>query len=727
MSIFDDFSTGSPNSNLWKAISGGTVRSAFAGRKQSLTFDGEGIRLATTFAVNTLNFNALSFDLIHGDGSNGGSRNTNHVSLQYSTNQGATWSTLETYPTAANWTAFKVDLPSAAQTNSTLIRWLQNDSGATLAAGSNAWALDNIRFNLSYIPGSATAKGVNFGRTARGDYAVRNGGDIAVPITFAGRFASDSQPGSGWAGVVASPSGKDYKFYLKNAGTYARWRLDVSGALTSSSFLSEAELFYEEADIAYDINGDGTIGLPYTPGRKSVGDVNLGTTALGYAIRKGAAAAVQVTFAGKNASATNPGSNWAAVAATAGSGGAGYTLYWKNSSSGAFSRWRLDDSGSLSTSAFLSTSELYTEEQNLRIDLDDDGKIGLIFQAGSTSIGGVTIGATPLGYALKKGSGSEVQVSLLGKAVSDSYPGSGWSAVAAAAGAGPGSGYRLYWRHQGTGRFSRWHLDDSGAHAASSFLSEVELAAEEKMLGHDLNNDGRVGLAFSPGIATIGSTTLGTNALGYAVRYGNRPEVQVTVFGQVASSANPGSTWTAVAAEGSDSGFDLYWRHGATGQMSKWELSSSGQLESSEFLSPRKLYKAESRLAYDLDRDGITGIPTTVFATAKGVGLANSAIGYCIKPAEGAAIAITAFEKDVSANYPGGGWRAIAAATPTTPAPGVAYDLYWVNNLSKAYAKWSLNSAGASIGSSLLGAADVLGAERAIGFDLSSNGVIGSL
>jgi hypothetical protein len=827
---------------FWSDISNARISDAFAGRKQSLTFDGEGYRFAETVAINTRNFSALSFDLIYGDGSNGGSRNNHAISLQYSTNKGASWSTLQTYAMPARWTSFNVDLPIAAQTDSTQVRWVQNDSGAYLAAGSNAWALDNIRFNLSYIPGSASAKGVNFGRTAKGDYAVKNAGEFAVPVTFAGQFASDSQPGSGWTGVVASPSGKDYKFYLNNAGSYARWRLDASGALTSSSFLSEAELYYEEADISYDINGDGRVGIEYVPGKKSIGDVNLGTTALGYAIRKGAAAAVQVTFSGKNASAANPGSNWAAVAAAAGSG-AGYTVYWKNSSSGAFSRWRLDDSGSLSTSAFLSTSELYSEEQNLKIDLDDDGKIGLVFQAGSTTIGGVNFGANPLGYALKKGSGSEVQVSLLGKAVSDSYPGSGWSAVAAAAGAGPGSGYRLYWRHQGTGRFSRWHLDDSGAHASSSFLSEVELVAEEKelnhdlnkdakiglkyqpgattigtvnlgsndlgyalkkgvsddvqvtfqgriasaanlgglwtavaaaggddgsgyrlywrstngdqfsrwlldnngalssssflskadlateekVLGHDLNNDGRIGLAFSPGIATIGSTTLGTNELGYSVRYGNRPEVQVTFFGQVASSANPGSTWTAVAAEGSDSGFDLYWRHGTTGQMSKWELSSTGQLESSEFLSQRKLYKTETRLAYDLDRDGITGIPTTVFATAKGVGLANSAIGYCIKPADGAAIAVTAFEKDVSANYPGGGWRAIAAATPTAPTPGVAYDLYWVNSLSKAYAKWSLNSAGASIGSSLLGVADVLAAERAIAFDLSSNGVIGSL
>lgn len=839
--FFVDFSNDF-NDGLWSDISNARISDAFTGRKQSLTFDGEGYRFAETVAINTRNFSALSFDLIYGDGSNGGSRNDRDISLQYSTNKGASWSTLQTYSMPARWTSFNVDLPIAAQTDSTLIRWVQNDSGAYLAAGSNAWALDNIRFNLSYIPGSASAKGVNFGRTAKGDYAVKNAGGFAVPVTFAGQFASDSQPGSGWTGVVASPSGKDYKFYLKNAGSYARWRLDASGALASSSFLSEAELYYEEADISYDINGDGRVGIEYVPGKKSIGDVNLGTTALGYAIRKGAAAAVQVTFSGKNASAANPGSNWSAVAAAAGSG-AGYTVYWKNSSNGAFSRWRLDDSGSLSTSAFLSTSELYSEEQNLKIDLDDDGKIGLVFQAGPTTIGGVNFGANPLGYALKKGSGSEVQVSLLGKAVSDSYPGSGWSAVAAAAGAGPGSAYRLFWRHQGTGRFSRWHLDDSGAHASSSFLSEVELyaeekelnhdlnkdgkiglryqpgattigtvnlgsndlgyalkkgvsddvqvtfqgriasaanlgglwtavaaaggadgsgyrlywrstngdqfsrwlldnngalssssflskadlATEEKVLGHDLNNDGRIGLAFSPGIATIGSTTLGTNELGYAVRYGSRPEVQVTFFGQVASSANPGSTWTAVAAEGSDSGFDLYWRQGTTGQMSKWELSSTGQLESSEFLSQRKLYKTETRLAYDLDRDGITGIPTTVFATAKGVGLANSTIGYCIKPADGAAIAVTAFEKDVSANYPGGGWRAIAAATPTTPTPGVAYDLYWVNNLSKAYAKWSLNSAGASIGSSLLGVADVLEAERAIAFDLSSNGVIGSL
>ncbi|KAF0653732.1 hypothetical protein L107_05168 [Cyanobium sp. Copco_Reservoir_LC18] len=59
----------------------------------------------------------------------------------------------------------------------------------------------------------------------------------------------------------------------------------------------------------------------FTPGARTINGVNLGSTQLGFAIRPGAGAPIQVSISGQFASASNPGAGWSPLAAAATAGG----------------------------------------------------------------------------------------------------------------------------------------------------------------------------------------------------------------------------------------------------------------------------------------------------------------------------------------------------------------------------------------------------------------------
>ena len=131
---------------LWSNISNGKVNSTFAGRTQSLFFGGNGARFVQTVPLNTQRIKALEFDLIYGDGTNGGSVNRYPISLEYSTDKGLSWQSLQTYANPSQWTKFKVNLPQGAQAPEVLLRWDQNN---TFSAGTHVWGLDNLSFKTA--------------------------------------------------------------------------------------------------------------------------------------------------------------------------------------------------------------------------------------------------------------------------------------------------------------------------------------------------------------------------------------------------------------------------------------------------------------------------------------------------------------------------------------------------------------------------------------------------
>jgi hypothetical protein len=389
-----------------------------------------------------------------------------------------------------------------------------NSSGADLAAGAQIVSFsvatfadgiiegtESLAVRLSsgsaLVPGSGgltttvitdTSNIVSL-RSSPFGYQLQSSSGQPVRITYnGGQFASDFNPGGGWRATSAFINGSGYDLYWNNSLTsqYARWSLNGSGALTSGVMLSNAELVAAEISLNTDLNGNGSIGLTFTAGATTINGVNLGITDFGYAIKVGSSSPVFITYIGQNASASNPGFGWSAIAAAASF--SGYDLYWANSLTNQYARWNLNGSGELTSGVFLSNSEFFTAETALAADINRDGITGLPYTAGSNTIQGVNLGSTPYGYALRNGTSAPVLVSFNGgQVVSDSNPGAGWKPIAAVSSA---SGYDLYWKNSFTSQFARWSLNSLGTLTSGQFLTTAELLSSEFSTGFDLSGNG---------------------------------------------------------------------------------------------------------------------------------------------------------------------------------------------------------------------------------------------
>lgn len=113
----DDFDPDIDNP-LWTTISGGTANSNFGGTGNSLFFSGSTSRLARTQTIEAEAGETLSFDLIFGNNSNGGSatQSGENVVLEYSADDGDSWTRIRTYDQGffTSWTSFAVPIPTDA-------------------------------------------------------------------------------------------------------------------------------------------------------------------------------------------------------------------------------------------------------------------------------------------------------------------------------------------------------------------------------------------------------------------------------------------------------------------------------------------------------------------------------------------------------------------------------------------------------------------------------------
>jgi 2',3'-cyclic-nucleotide 2'-phosphodiesterase (5'-nucleotidase family) len=652
----------------------------------------------------------------------------------------------DSYPFPTDATANRVDLFNAAAPltgaasfsgdgteQDALAEYLKSNHGTADKAYNQAdtsasrdLRLQNIgqRSDTVIDLGTVTINGLTLITDRPSGYQIRRGTSAPIQITFAGQNASQANPGSGWSAIGAFASGSGYQLFWRHAlnNQYSRWFLSASGALLQGALITSTEFFGAEANLNFDLNFDGTIGLPYVAGPMTIGSINLGTVNLGaaspsYSLRNGAAAPLLITFSGQNVSASNAGANWVAVAAA--TSGTGYQVYWRNNVTLQYSRWILNASGALATWSILAPADVYAAESGINYDLNGDGLTGLVHTPGANTIGAVNLGSTALGYAIKSGANAPVSITYAGQNITASNAGANWVAVAAAT---SGTGYQVYWRNNVTLQYSRWILNASGDLATWSILAPADVYAAESGINYDLNGDGVSGLAYTPGAITIGAVNLGSTALGYAVKSGANAPVSITYAGQNITASNAGANWVAVAAATSGTGYQVYWRNSVTLQYSRWILNASGALATSSILSPADLYASESSINHDLNRDGITGLPfTPAGATIGGLSLGTTPFGYALQPAGGAVIPVTYSGVNASPSNPGGNWTAVAAASA-----GSGFDLYWRNTITSQFSRWSLNSSGLLGSFSLLNPAQLITAETTIGFDLNGNGIIGA-
>jgi hypothetical protein len=278
-----------------------------------------------------------------------------------------------------------------------------------------------------YTAGPISIAGVNLGSTSLGT-ALRIADQEPLQVIYPYGYASPSNPGRGWQPVAAGPTGNGSALYWRTSsnGPTARWDLDDRGVYISGFLLSPFQLTREESSLHFDLNGDG-----YTAGPHTIHGINLGSTSLGYALRIGNAAPLQVTYSGINASVNNPGDGWIAKAATV--SGSYYFLYWHKSGSKETVRWQLNSSGAYISGSLLSPSQLISEEANLSLDLDGDGIIA------------VSLGRSPEGEAVLTMAPAPIPVTDSSGLAVPSNRGDGWKALAVAV---SGNGFSLYWGQQ---------------------------------------------------------------------------------------------------------------------------------------------------------------------------------------------------------------------------------------------------------------------------------------
>ena len=155
----------------------------------------------------------------------------------------------------------------------------------------------------------------------------------------------------------------------------------------------------EETLIGYDINGDTKTGLIYTAGVATIGAVNLGTTQLGYAIKKGENVTIQIISNGDYVSPLT--FDWILLAAT--EEGAGYRVYLKNRNTGIYAKWILDAKGVVRDGLLLSSDQVLAEETLIGYDINGDLAMGtytvlssVAYALGSDSENLILTGSAPI-------------------------------------------------------------------------------------------------------------------------------------------------------------------------------------------------------------------------------------------------------------------------------------------------------------------------------------------
>ena len=152
--ITDNFTNGSLNNELWDSIMGGDIKTGGWSDIDgyTLTFDDEHEyeRYALTRSLNITADSSISFDLILGNGNNGGEAvdSGEHVDLEYSID-GGNFTLINRYtPTTvdfsndyASFTTVEPSIPVEAQTSNVQFRWIQHTHDGL---NKDSWAIKNV-------------------------------------------------------------------------------------------------------------------------------------------------------------------------------------------------------------------------------------------------------------------------------------------------------------------------------------------------------------------------------------------------------------------------------------------------------------------------------------------------------------------------------------------------------------------------------------------------------
>ena len=217
------------------------------------------------------------------------------------------------------------------------------------------------------------------------NYFLQPNGGSAVELSYngapvtAGEFAQ-----SGYNAPIAAAqtaSGYEVAWKTTSGDQYQIWTTDSSGNYLASPFVgSGAQVASYETSFNYDLNGDGTIGVP-PPARtviESSGSMSLLTDGTNYFLQPNGGSAVELSYNGAPVTAgeyAQYGYNAPIAAAQTASG---YEAAWKTTSGDQYQIWTTDSSGNYLASPFLgSGAQVASYETSFNYDLNGDGTIGV--------------------------------------------------------------------------------------------------------------------------------------------------------------------------------------------------------------------------------------------------------------------------------------------------------------------------------------------------------------
>jgi len=235
--IFDDFEPGI-DLTQWSAF-GGTVSSTVLATNyggsvsgvNSLWFGDGGSRFATTVPVNTTSGGTISFWLrIAGGGAPPWEKADlpgEGIVLEYSVNNGASWSNLGTYDTDnyTNWTWVQMAIPAGAQAASATFRLRQLSNSGTCC---DHWALDDVAVVTGPQPPAITSQPqsqtIPVGGTANFSVGVSG----TMPLSFQWRFGGVDLASATNGTLVLTPVSTN------EGGPYSVVVANAYGAVTSA-------------------------------------------------------------------------------------------------------------------------------------------------------------------------------------------------------------------------------------------------------------------------------------------------------------------------------------------------------------------------------------------------------------------------------------------------------------------------------------------------------------
>lgn len=144
----DDFNNGA--GPIWEAVTNGTINDVCGSvTGNALYFDGAGNRLARTIPLNVVQGGTVRFALkvANGTAPCGDAAPGQNILLEYSVNNGVTWTLMNTYfeYQYPDFVTVNAPIPPGAMTMSTQFRWSQPVNGGP---GLSNWVLDDVAIGV---------------------------------------------------------------------------------------------------------------------------------------------------------------------------------------------------------------------------------------------------------------------------------------------------------------------------------------------------------------------------------------------------------------------------------------------------------------------------------------------------------------------------------------------------------------------------------------------------